>query len=195
MSLGSIGADHAKETGEMPAARANCKRCDRPALLQRVRAACGEGSEWTDTLQHVLALAGEELQFSVCAFWCLTSDRSAMVCHSTWCSPSENDKLDEFVIFTRNLAFPHGFGLPGRVWESKQSVVLEQINREPNFVRAGVAHAAHLRSAVGAPSIRKGEVLGVLECFDHTPGAASDNTIGCIEDIAAELAQSSTKTD
>lgn len=173
----------------MPEVRANFQDCDRPELVRSVQDACGSDVAWPEVLQRVLALAGEELLFSVCAFWRMTPDGSAVVCQSVWCSPAENGDLEEFIVFTKNLAFPCGFGLPGRVWQRKETIVLERIDEDHKFVRSSVASGAHLSSAVGTPIIRDGKLIGVLECIDPAPDAASDHTLGCIEDIAAELAK------
>jgi PAS domain S-box-containing protein len=60
--------------------------------------------------------------------------------------------------------FKLGEGLPGEVWETKQSGLYEELSAHPSFIRKQGALSAGLQSALAVPLIHNDQVIGVLLC-------------------------------
>ena len=80
---------------------------------------------------------------------CRTKDGSALDCDSVWFC-GEGD-LQDFRRASEAIHFKRGVGLPGRVWESKQSAWVEDVTNDPNFPRSGAARTAGLKTGVANP--------------------------------------------
>src|SRR5262249_38975281 len=73
------------------------------------------------------------------------------------------------------VTFPHGVGLPGRVWSTGRAVWITDVVHDPNFPRAAAAAKDSLHGAFGFPIIGPNGFLGVMEFFSteiREPNAA-----------------------
>lgn len=60
-----------------------------------------------------------------------------------------------------------GQGLPGKVWSSKTIEVLEDLGKNPEFLRKNAAEKVGIKAAVGVPIRIHEELLGVLVMFSE----------------------------
>ena len=79
--------------------------------------------------------------------------------------------LERFANVSSFVRFERGNGLPGQVWESKQSVIHDDLPSHLGFLRAAGASAGLLQTAVGIPIMvdDKLKSVGVLISSKATP--------------------------
>ncbi|MEO5701198.1 MAG: PAS domain S-box protein [Casimicrobiaceae bacterium] len=72
-------------------------------------------------------------------------------------------ELTHFETLSRTTIFARGLGLPGRVWDERRPIWVEDVQEDENFARIGAARAAGLHGAFCFPLSAKGRVEAVLE--------------------------------
>jgi PAS domain S-box-containing protein len=90
----------------------------------------------------------------------------------------------EFESVTRQLRFPRGAGLPGRVWEAQLPLSWARAGQEQSFERRG---AADLSGAVAFPAINDSETVAVLEFYSREDAALTDRSLRSLAGIGSEL--------
>ncbi|MCP4414539.1 MAG: PAS domain S-box protein, partial [Gammaproteobacteria bacterium] len=91
-------------------------------------------------------------------------DRLQNILYNTEIWHAQSLKVPEFKAATRQITFLPEIGLPGRVWESAESLWIEDVVHDTNFPRAAIADKEELHGAFGFPIIIGSEVLGTI-CF------------------------------
>ncbi|WP_062517097.1 GAF domain-containing protein [Demequina gelatinilytica] len=71
----------------------------------------------------------------------------------------------EFREITRSATFARGVGLAGRVWESADLIVVEDLAEVTDCVRAPAAREAGVRSGICLPVLVDGAVVGTMDFF------------------------------
>lgn len=75
-------------------------------------------------------------------------------------------KYKDFCKITKKTEFSSGQGLPGRVWESREVVWIDNVNNDDNFPRARKCNNLKIKSAIGLPIEVNNSVVVVLEFFN-----------------------------
>jgi PAS domain S-box-containing protein len=94
-----------------------------------------------------------------------------------------------FVAATRTMHFAPGVGLPGRVWQTRGSACIVDVQHDANFPRAAVAAAAGLRSGIAFPIVAGSEFLGVIEFLTRWKLEPDDALLRMMEAIGSEIGQ------
>ena len=95
----------------------------------------------------------------------------------------------EFETVTRQITFPPGVGLPGRVWSSGKPAWISDLLRDENFPRARVAAELGLRSGFGFPILHGSEVLGVMVFFSLQSRPLEDDLLPMFANIGTQIGQ------
>jgi signal transduction histidine kinase len=95
----------------------------------------------------------------------------------------------DFEALGRFDSMERGVGLPGRIWQSKQPVWIEEIEVDPNFPRAPLARSVGLKSAFGFPLIVAGEVSAVIELFSTEYRPAEEATLNIAGTLGSHIGQ------
>lgn len=90
----------------------------------------------------------------------------------------------EFESMTRQLRFPRGAGLPGRVWEAQRPLTSSRAGEEQSFERRG---AADFCDAAAFPAIHDGESVAVLEFYSREDAGLTDRALRSLASIGYEL--------
>jgi PAS domain S-box-containing protein len=80
-------------------------------------------------------------------------------------SRTPEPRLESFLTESRRLCLGTGGSLPGRVWQERQPVWLDELSREENLLRRDLAVRVGFQSAAAFPIQNAGDFLGVLEFF------------------------------
>lgn len=114
--------------------------------------------------------------------WTSYPERSVLYLKAAWYLPELD--LAEFVAASRKFALAPGVGLPGRVWQSRQGEVVEDLRVTPEFSRQSIALAAGFRAAAGLPVICGDDLVAVLIFLTFGP---KRHLSGLIERIAENV--------
>jgi GAF domain-containing protein len=120
-----------------------------------------EASSLGEAAPGILKAVGESLGWDVGAIW--TIDRGVLRCVDLWRAPGV--RVPQFEEVSREITFPPGVGLPGRVWSTGEAVWIRDVVRDDNFPRAPMAASEGLHGAFAFPISSGADVLGVLEAF------------------------------
>ena len=130
--------------------------------------------------ESLLKNLGAAMDFEVGVLW-LPEDR-VLAPRLVW----QSRRMDgsEFEAVTRQLRFPRGAGLPGRVWESQHPLSWAKAGEEQGFERRG---ARDLSGAVAFPAVHDGETVAVLEFFSREDSRLEERTLRSLAGIGSEL--------
>jgi PAS domain S-box-containing protein len=140
-------------------------------------------ASWESLDQGAVALLeglSGAMDFELGVLW-LPEDR-VLVPRVVW--QSRRMDASEFESVSRQLRFPRGAGLPGRVWESQHPLSWARAGEEESFDRRG---AARLSGAVAFPATHDGEVVAVLEFYSREDAQLSDRALRSLAGIGYEL--------
>jgi signal transduction histidine kinase len=143
--------------------------------------ASDKNSVMTDVLRTICTGLG----WDEGAVWELTSG-GYLQCTSFWQSARVLDQ--QFSTATRVLKVERGVGVPGRVWESRESLwaadVRQLEERSPRYM-AAVADGLHC--AFAFPLIQGGDIVGVMEFFRITPSAPDYRLMSVMLTLGAQV--------
>ena len=126
-----------------------------------------------EAMPRVLEAVCESLDWVMGARWSVDTQANMLRCAEMHVAPPR--LLQEMVEANRRVTFPHGVGLPGRVWSTGRATWIADVVHDPNFPRAAAAAKDGLHGAFGFPIIGAGGFLGVMEFFSteiREPNAA-----------------------
>ncbi len=114
-----------------------------------------------DAVPKILKILCESLQWCLAEFWIVDRKNHTVRFAEAWHKSSE--KISEFVVQSRQIAFSPGEGLPGRVWASGQPCWIGDIGSGSHFPRSKIADTAGFTTAVGFPLVAASAVNVLLE--------------------------------
>src|SRR5205807_741526 len=82
-----------------------------------------------------------------------------------------------------------GEGLPGRVWQSGEPNWINELAKDTNFPRLGVAAKNQLQSAFAFPILLGSEVIGVGEFFSRQMRERDDEMLEMLAGIGSDIGQ------
>ena len=118
-----------------------------------------------EALPAILQTVCEKLRWEVGSFWRVDPAALCLEWLQTWVSPAISGRARNFIEASRRTQFARGEGMPGRAWQARGVIWVDDVLRDSNFPRAPFAEAAGLHSAFAFPVIVDGEVYGIMEFF------------------------------
>ncbi len=149
------------------------RRAIEAEALSRLTALASESSSFERVMSGCLEAVCEITGWSLGhAFSYSDEETHALADTGIWhaCEPFDFAPLEQV---TRDLSFTPGTGLPGRVLETQQPVWITDVEHDPEFPRAGVAHSLGLHAAFAFPILSGSRTIAVLEFF-HSSAAEPD---------------------
>ncbi|MDQ3368506.1 MAG: GAF domain-containing protein [Myxococcota bacterium] len=136
-------------------------------------------------LPRILGALGGALGCALGSFWMLRGDQ--LVVRETW--TGDGIAVDWAGVSTRHR-FAVGDGLPGRVWQTRGPVWIDDITA-PGIAlpRRDTLAAAQIRSGFGFPVAAGSAICGVIELFTRTSEAADDHLVEVLRAIGGHLGQ------
>ena len=173
------------KTGPGSGAPVDPFRDEQLSLLQSITMEVAAASNLSSALEVVLRHVCEKTGWVLGQAWVPNKDGSALDCDSVWSGGEGN--LQDFRDASEAIHFKRGVGLPGRVWETKQSSWVEDVTNDPNFPRAGAARTAGFKTGVAIPIVSRGEVIAILEFFMRESRDQNERLLNVIAAVAGQL--------
>lgn len=100
---------------------------------------------------------------------------------------AQSAQLPAFREVSGLTSFEPGRGLPGRVWQSKQPVVIASIPDDPEWKHPELAARFGIRAAVAVPALSDKEIVAVLVFLLESSPDDYGNLVDTISAVAAQL--------
>ncbi|MBX7148933.1 GAF domain-containing protein [bacterium] len=108
---------------------------------------------------------------------------------------SKTDEFADFKELTFNTVFDSGEGLPGRVFLSQMPHWIEDIENDPNFLRAQILKDIKLKSAFAVPIQVGDKLVAIAEFFTLTKTTRDNKMLKIVEMAAMQLGMSLEKQE
>ena len=131
----------------------------------RVTAALTEARDADVAFRDLLPTLCTELDWDTATLWQPDEATGRLRHAGTWTAPGQEPGALHAASSTHR--FRRGMGLPGLVWSRRAPAVVEDLWRDPCFLRAPAARIDGIRSAVAFPVLRGDDVLAVCELFSR----------------------------
>jgi signal transduction histidine kinase/integral membrane sensor domain MASE1/ActR/RegA family two-component response regulator len=135
----------------------------------------------------ILKAVCESLGWDLGILWSADTGAQRLRFVEAWHVPSV--EVGEFERLSRELAYPPGVGLPGRVWSARRPVSIEDVVVDANFPRAPAALREGLHGAVGFPILLRDDVLGVVEFFSREIRRPDNDLVRMFATVGGQLGQ------
>ena len=146
-----------------------------------------ESASLAEAMPRILQAVCESLDWVMGARWSVDPEAQVLRCEEVWVASPRT--LQELVDVSRRVVFPHGVGLPGRVWSTGRAAWIEDVVHDPNFPRAKSAAKADAHGAFGFPIIGPGGFLGVMEFFSTETREPDEAMLALFEGIGGQVGQ------
>jgi GAF domain-containing protein len=146
-----------------------------------------ESAALAEAMPRVLEAVCKSLDWGMGVHWTVDSQVNVLRCAEMHIAPSR--LLREMVEVNRRFTFPHGVGLPGRVWSTGRAAWIADVVRDPNFPRAAAATKDGLHGAFAFPIIGLGGFLGVMEFFSTEIREPNAAVLALFEGIGGQVGQ------
>src|SRR5262245_56715516 len=100
-------------------------------VVYETACALAESASLVEAAPRMLESICRALDWEYGALWNVDRAANCLRCSAIWHLPSL--QFDEFAATTRQITFPPGIGLPGRVWSSAQPSWIFDVVHDPNF--------------------------------------------------------------
>ncbi len=136
---------------------------------------------------QILQTIGETLAWDWGALWMLDRDDGLLRCVEIWHAPG----IDAHALSEASwrIRFGYGQGMPGQVWQRGESLWVEDINREANFLRVADTSALGLRGAFAVPIRLGASFLGAFEFFRRSTHPLDDALLSGMTAIGRQIGQ------
>ena len=159
----------------------------RKAAQYAVTRVLAEASSLNEASPRILEAIGEGLGWDVAAIWSVDDAANVLRCVDLW----HSDVVDAgaFDLSSREMTFPCGAGLPGRVWASGEPSWIPDVTQDDNFPRGPAAALVGLHTAVAFPIKLNTRVLGVFEFLTGDVRLPDDDLLAMMSAIGSQIGQ------
>src|SRR3984893_1966892 len=143
-----------------------------------------ESATLAEAMPRVLEAACKSLDWVMGWRWSVHSQPHLLRCAEMQVAPPR--LLQEMVEVNRRVTFPHGAGLPGRVWSTGRAAWIADVGDAPTHPRRAAAAKDRLHGAFAFPIIGPGGFLGVMEFFSTEVREPSAAVLALFEGIGGD---------
>jgi PAS domain S-box-containing protein len=140
-----------------------------------------------DAGAKILEALCECLDWDVGALWRVDREVGVIGCVEVWHTAAAD--VPQFETASRQLTFPPGIGLPGRVWSAREPIYIPDVVRDSNFPRAPIAAREALHAAFGVPILLGRDVHGVMEFFSNEIRRPDQDLLDMMAVIGSQIGQ------
>lgn len=149
--------------------------------------ALAEAESLAEAAPAILQVACESLGWTLGELWEVSPGEERLQFAGCWHSPSV--PLRSFVVGAQSLTFKKGIGLPGKVWETRRPVWMQDVARDPAFIRSKAAGRSDLHSAFAYPILMGPKVTGVVAFFTREIHETPQDLTQVFAAVGAHIAQ------
>jgi PAS domain S-box-containing protein len=146
-----------------------------------------EARSLADATPRALESIGRTLGWQLGALWTVHEPGPVLRLVDVWKAPGI--QAAGFVGLSRRTSFAPGEGLPGRVWERGEPDWIENVTRDPGYLRAEVAREAGLFAALAFPVLGDDRVLGVVEFYTREIRRPHPDLLRLLRGFGSQLGQ------
>lgn len=154
-------------------------------LLQGVSLVVNTAQDLDTALYLVLQTVCQTTGWSLGQAWLPSPDGKFLECSPAW--HSARATLQPFRQVSEGLRFERGRGLPGRAWELRRPVWMDDIAVRPNSSRASIAREVGIVAGAGIPVLADEELVAVIEFFLTEKRAKDERTVQLFSAVAAQV--------
>ncbi|AEM71807.1 multi-sensor signal transduction histidine kinase [Allomuricauda ruestringensis DSM 13258] len=129
-------------------------------FLAKISTTFKENENLGSCLDQVCKLVTLHGGFTFCEVWLPSTHKNSLRFAAMYGKDEAGETFYEHSKNTREMGF--GDGLPGTVWETGQSVLWGNIDRNSLFIRKKAAQRSGIKSVLGIPLKHRGTIVGVL---------------------------------
>ncbi|MEA5595094.1 PAS domain S-box protein [Rivularia sp. UHCC 0363] len=156
-------------------------------LLLQATQAISKAININSAFSFVLRLICSHINWDFGEAWIPSSDGRVLEYCRGWYS--NQNSLDEVCHYSETITFSKGMGLPGSVWETKETYWIEDISQisQTRYIRKEVALKVGLKSCFALPILNGGEVLAVLLISKCSTNSRDQRLLELVSAVAAQL--------
>jgi len=155
------------------------------------RNAVGEAlRDWESFEQGSVGLlrrVGSALGHAIGELWVYDREVDRLRCRAFWSAEGVDSRAFESA--ARGLTVEIGQGLPGRAWGSREPVLVDDVSRDPMFLRQRAGVRLGLRAALAFPALANTEPVAVVALYSLGPLDRSGRFLGTMRGIGRELGE------
>jgi diguanylate cyclase (GGDEF)-like protein/PAS domain S-box-containing protein len=157
------------------------------ALEHSVTRCLAEAESATAALESVIRTICESEGWDSGRYFRWDDEANVLQFGGAWGIPTP--KIGEFIERSRDIVFPPGQGLVGRVWQSNQPLWVADINSHPLALRAGFALDLGIRGTFVFPVASEGSTIGVLVFSSGEICQPDERLLGAVRAIGSQVGQ------
>lgn len=138
-------------------------------------------------INRILKCVGDDLGWQFGSMWIPDRDNNVLRCLTIW--RKEPVAVSQFEVESCGREFAPAVGLPGRVWQTRSPVWIEDVSQVDNFPRAPFAAEEQLHSAFAFPILAGEKFLGAIEFFSHDIREPDQALLEMFRSIGSQIGQ------
>lgn len=149
--------------------------------------AIAETDDFHSALSIILRSCCETIGWDFGEAWIPNPNSCLLECSLGWYA--SDPSLEEFRERSLTVKFAPNFGIPGRVWLSKQPEWIEDISIESLDIcpRSNIAAAVGLKASFGVPILFNDQVLAILVFYKKSASPRQRHVVELINAVATQL--------
>jgi signal transduction histidine kinase/ActR/RegA family two-component response regulator len=160
---------------------------NRQAAQLAVSLVLAESETLDEAAPRLLQAVCDTVGWEMGAIWRVDRADNVLRCDNLW--HVAEVRVEEFETVCREITYPPGIGLPGRVWANGRSAWIRDVVVDPNFPRAKAAATVGLHGAFAFPLQGENETLGVIEFFSREIREPDRALLDMMADIGIKVGQ------
>jgi len=159
----------------------------RQTVAQQVTQILAEAGSMSDAVPPMIRAMGNGLDFHFGAYFTFERRSQSLRMAMNWSADPATSA--PFVSKSRQVQFERGVGLPGRVWDSRTTIWVENLDTLGQYPRREAALQCGFGSGIGIPVVVSGEFHGILELFGTGPRPIDHDIVALFDSIGSQFGQ------
>ncbi len=159
----------------------------RRGIQYKIACVLAESSTLREATSNVLQVLCHTLGWELGEFWSVDAQANLLRLGEVWVTPLTPPT--DFEAMSRPITFAPGIGLPGRVWETRNPIWLNDLMQDATFLRSTAAPTAGFNQAIGFPVLGHHQILGVITFFSRKIRQSDQDLLEMETDLGRQIGQ------